>query len=134
MNHKIVSYMVGRILQIEAILLLLPCLVSLIYAEWLSSLSLLASALIAFAIGWVCTRLLGKNDKMIFAKEGFAIVALAWIAMSLVGALPFGHGSMIRTLCSRGNERFQQSQRRRCVDQIRIVDQQRNPFLCRFIL
>jgi len=89
MNHKIVSYMVGRILQIEAALLLLPCLISLIYTEWYSSLALLASALIAFVIGCVCTHLLGKNDKMIFAKEGFAIVALAWIAMSLVGALPF---------------------------------------------
>ena len=88
MNHKIVSYMVGRILQIEALLLVLPLAVSLIYKEN-CSMAFLITILIAVAIGILLTKLFGKNDKMIFAKEGFAIVALAWIAMSLIGALPF---------------------------------------------
>ena len=88
MNHKIVSYMVGRILQIEALLLLLPLIVSLIYREG-CALAFVISAAAAFILGVILTRLLGKNNKMIFAKEGFAIVALAWIAMSLIGALPF---------------------------------------------
>ncbi len=88
MNHKIVSYMVGRILQIEALLFVLPLITSIIYREK-CAISFAISALIALAAGIILTNLFGKNDKMIFAKEGFAIVALAWICLSLVGALPF---------------------------------------------
>ncbi len=88
MNKKIVSYMVGRILQIEAILFLLPFAVSLIYKEK-CAIAFLISALIAMGAGLILTYVFGKNDKMIFAKEGFAIVSLAWIFMSVIGALPF---------------------------------------------
>ena len=88
MNHKIVSYMVGRILQIEALLFILPIIVSLIYGEK-CVVAFLISAVIALGIGILLTRVFGKNDKLLFAKEGFAIVALAWISMSLIGALPF---------------------------------------------
>lgn len=88
MNHKVVSYMVGRILHIEALLMLLPLAVSLIYKEK-CSLAFLITILIAITVGVLLTKLFGKNDKMLFAKEGFAIVALAWIAMSMIGALPF---------------------------------------------
>ena len=80
--------MVGRILHIEALLLMLPLVVSLIYREK-CAVAFLITILIAIAVGILLTKLFGKNDKMIFAKEGFAIVALAWIAMSLIGALPF---------------------------------------------
>ena len=80
--------MVGRILHIEALLLFLPFAVSLIYKEK-CSIAFLITILIAIAVGVLLTKLFGKNDKMIFAKEGFAIVALAWIAMSMIGALPF---------------------------------------------
>lgn len=80
--------MVGRILHIEALLLVLPLVVSLIYREK-CAVAFLITILIALAVGILLTKLFGKNDKMIFAKEGFAIVALAWIAMSLIGALPF---------------------------------------------
>lgn len=88
MNHKVVSYMVGRILQIEALLFILPIIVSLIYGEK-CVVALIISAVIALGIGILLTRVFGKNDKLLFAKEGFAIVALAWISMSVIGALPF---------------------------------------------
>ena len=92
MNYKIVSYTVGRILQIEASLLLLPMLVSIIYSGkdgpesiW----AFLITAAISLAAGLLLTYVFGKNNKLLFAREGFAIVALAWILMSAVGALPF---------------------------------------------
>lgn len=89
MNFKIVSYIVGRIMQLEAVLFMLPLAVSLIYGEKTSAFSFLISALIALAIGFFLVHATGKNNKMLFAREGFAIVALAWILMSAVGALPF---------------------------------------------
>ena len=88
MNYKIVFYMVGRILQVESLMLLLPLTVGIIYGEK-SALSFVSTAIIAFALGMLFTATSKKKDKMLLAKEGFAIVSLAWISMSLVGALPF---------------------------------------------
>lgn len=88
MNKKIVFKMIGRILQIEGILMLIPTAVGLIYGES-SALWLIISAVISFLIGSVPALLFRKCDKIVFAREGFAIVALSWILMSVVGALPF---------------------------------------------
>jgi len=92
MNYRIVSYVVGRILQLEAVLFMLPLIASLIYSGtdgmtpvW----AFLIAAGISLAIGLFLTYVLGKNNKLLFAREGFAIVSLAWILMSAVGALPF---------------------------------------------
>jgi len=89
MNRRMILHMVGRILQIEAALLLLPLLTALIYTEWNVSLSFLATIAVAAGIGTLFT-LIGKTrDRTIFAREGFIIVAFAWIFMSAIGALPF---------------------------------------------
>ena len=90
MNRRMIAYMVGRILQIEGVLLLLPLLTSLLYTEWQGALSFLATAAIAAGVGTLLTFLIGKKrDRTIFAREGFIIVAFAWVLMSAVGSLPF---------------------------------------------
>lgn len=92
MNYRIVSHTVGRILQIEALLMLLPLTVSVIYAGQDGPASIWAFLItigISLALGLFLTYIVGRNNKLLFAREGFAIVALAWLAMSAVGALPF---------------------------------------------
>ncbi|MBQ8403546.1 MAG: TrkH family potassium uptake protein [Clostridia bacterium] len=89
MNYRIISHTVGRILQLEAALLLLPLFVSLLYRETDNVIAFLISAAAALAVGLLLTYVLGKDDRLLFAREGFAIVALAWLAMSAVGALPY---------------------------------------------
>ncbi len=89
MNYRIISHTVGRILQLEAALLLLPLFVSLIYRETDNVIAFLISAAVSLAVGLLLTYILGKNDKLLFAREGFAIVALTWLAMSALGALPY---------------------------------------------
>ncbi|MBQ9745249.1 MAG: TrkH family potassium uptake protein, partial [Clostridia bacterium] len=89
MNYRIISHTVGRILQLEAALLLFPLFVSLIYRETNNVIAFLVSAAAALAVGLFLTYVLGKDDKLLFAREGFAIVALAWLAMSALGALPY---------------------------------------------
>ncbi len=89
MNYRMVSYTVGRIMQLEAVLFVLPLTVSIIYGERTGAVAFLISAAVALAAGLLLTYVIGKNNKLIFAREGFAIVALAWLAMSVVGALPF---------------------------------------------
>ena len=88
MNRKVVFYQVGRLLQIEGYLLILPAIVSLIYLEkgiW----SFLITSAITWLIGFAFVRLYHKKDSAIYAREGLATVALAWVLMSLAGALPF---------------------------------------------
>lgn len=88
MNRKMVFYTTGKILIIEGLLMLLPLLVSITYGEssWLSFVIAIAAALFSGTLLSVISK---PKSTVIYAKEGFAIVALAWIVMSLIGALPF---------------------------------------------
>jgi len=88
MNIKMVSYMLGRITLLEALLLTVPAICSLIYEEE-SFFAFLITIGVAAGVGLILS-LIGKTkDRAIYAKEGFVIVALAWIILSAVGALPF---------------------------------------------
>ena len=87
MNYRMISYYIGRILLIEAFLLTFPSLVALSYGEdTLLSFAITIGALTA--TGFIATKKKPKKTS-IYAKEGYAIVALTWILMSLFGALPF---------------------------------------------
>ena len=86
MNYSIIRFILGRMLRIEGLVLLFPALVSLIYQEHSGLTFVLTSALLI-----ALSLLLGKRPKnmVFYAKEGFVIVALAWILWSAFGALPF---------------------------------------------
>ena len=88
MNHKMVFYMVGQITKLEAVALLLPTIVALIYSESCGWIYLL-TAVVAAVVGFALTTIFKKRNNVIFAKDGFVIVALSWIVLSLIGALPF---------------------------------------------
>jgi trk system potassium uptake protein TrkH len=83
-----VLYIVGTVIKIEAALMLIPLIISVIYKESCIA-AILISMGIALASGFALTILSRPGSKVIYAKEGFVIVSLAWIALSLVGALPF---------------------------------------------
>ena len=88
MNRKMVFNTVGMMLVAEAALLLLPTGVALIYGEacaW----SLAASAGIALAAGLLLRLLFRPESRLIYAREGFVTVAMAWLLLSAAGALPF---------------------------------------------
>ena len=87
MNYKIIFYNIGRILLVEAALLILPAIVSIIYADGV--LASYAVTIAALAITGLLTTKKKPADRSIYAKEGYVIVALTWILMSLFGALPF---------------------------------------------
>ncbi len=92
MNRKMVFHMVGQILKLEAALLVLPLLVSLIYMKTDGSVPIYAFLItigIALVLGFFLTLICRTKKKEIFAKEGFIITALTWIVLSAVGALPF---------------------------------------------
>lgn len=88
MNRKVVLRMTGVIALLEAAMLLVPAAVSLFYGEK-NGLAFVYTALIAAAVGFPIVKFCRPEDKVIYSKEGFVIVAIAWLFMSAVGALPF---------------------------------------------
>lgn len=87
MNFAMVRYLLGWILLCEGALLLLPVLVSALYAEsavW----ALLATAALCGLLGFCMVRRRPKN-RTLYQREGFAVTALSWVAISVLGALPF---------------------------------------------
>lgn len=89
MNRRMVFYTVGQIIKIEALLLALPLLVSVYYNESKCSLSILTTIGIALALGFLFTVVFKPSNRVIYAKEGFVTVAMAWFFLSLIGSLPF---------------------------------------------
>lgn len=87
MNYSIIGYILGWVLTIESLFLFLPCIVALVYQEQ-QGYAFLAVAVIGTLLGFLITRKKPKNN-VFFTKEGFVIVALAWILLSIVGAIPF---------------------------------------------
>ena len=88
MNRRMIANTVGKMIVIEAFALFIPLVISLIYQEK-SFLSFVISAIIAFAVGGFFILISRNPKKVIYAKEGFLIVALSWIFASLIGCLPF---------------------------------------------
>lgn len=87
MNRAIIRYILGNVLKIEAVLMLLPCIVSLIYKEQEGNYFLLV-AFLAGIIG-ISMTLKKPQNHVFYLKEGCIITALSWIILSIVGCLPF---------------------------------------------
>lgn len=87
MNGKLIVKIMGLILVIEAAFMVLPLIVSICYkdGDWKYFLLTLLGCLV---IG-IPILLLKTNNKNLYAKDGFVIVALSWVLLSLVGAVPF---------------------------------------------
>ena len=88
MNYKLVIRMLGTILILEAALMLPSLAISLCCGAE-DALALTLAALITLAAGLPMRLLAKPESKNLRAREGFVIVGLAWLAMSLFGALPF---------------------------------------------
>jgi len=87
MNRSIILNILGWILTVEAALMILPCIVAAIYNEKSGYYFLLVMG-ICFVVGMPLLFYKPKS-KLFFSKEGFVSVALGWIILSIMGALPF---------------------------------------------
>ena len=86
MNYRMIAFAIGRILLTEAALLMLPAVTALLYQE--SPGPFLVPALILVVVG-LSLGVRRPKRTAIYARDGFAVVALAWILLSAFGALPF---------------------------------------------
>ena len=89
MNKRMIGFVIGRLLLLEAMLMVLPLGVSFIYGESLKYKGAYFGVIVLLiAMGLVLSFKSPKNMS-IQGREGFVIVALSWILMSAFGALPF---------------------------------------------
>ena len=87
MNYSIIIYIIGMILKIEAVFMALPAITALIYQET-SGVAFLITIALCLVIGLPLTRK-KPTRKAFYTKEGFVTVALSWIVLSIIGAIPF---------------------------------------------
>jgi len=80
--------LLGDILLLIAAFLLLPCICALCYLET-DVVYLLITMAISGVFGLLLRLLRPKKHTTMHASDGFVMVSLAWILISLIGALPF---------------------------------------------
>lgn len=88
MNFKMIAYVLGSMLCIEGTLMGMPLLVSLYYEETAAIQAFLITIAVCLCLGLLLKAKEPKN-KSIYSREGFVVVALSWILMSIFGAMPF---------------------------------------------
>ena len=87
MNYRMIKYTLGWLMLFEAAFFLVPMITAVCYGEWMTLLAFAITAAICVGIGLLCTHKKPENTT-IYAREGFVIVSLSWILLSLFGGLP----------------------------------------------
>lgn len=87
MNYRMIANILGWLMIFESLFMAVPLIVSVIYWEstfWV----FLGTSMFCLAAGILITRKKPKNTTL-YSREGFVIVSLSWIVLSLFGAVPF---------------------------------------------
>lgn len=79
---------IGKMVLLEAGLLLLPLATALVYGES-CAVDFLITIGISAAVGLLLVRTVRPRSSVIYAREGFVICAVTWLVFSAIGALPF---------------------------------------------
>ncbi len=90
--------MLGKIFLVLALLMCLPIIVALTYEERI--LTPFLYPIVGLIIIGAPLSLMKVNDKSLYAKEGFVIVALVWILISAVGCTPYLISGVIKDFSS----------------------------------
>jgi len=87
MNYRLVFNILGKVMLLEAALMIPSLIVSIIYGDG-DTLAFLVTIPILALLGMAITFIKSPKTKM-FARDGFMIVTLAWIILAVFGGLPF---------------------------------------------
>ncbi len=89
MNYKRIGKFIARIVAIEAVFMLIPLIMALALQELQAVKGFLWTLLIMAGV-WAALKLLCRGENRAFgAREGMLCVAASWLALSLLGCLPF---------------------------------------------
>ncbi len=88
MNTRMIRNILGWILIFECGFMAVPAITAVVYGEWRELWHFLATMLLCGAIGALCVWRRPENTTL-YARDGFVIVSLSWLLLSLFGAIPF---------------------------------------------
>lgn len=89
MNYGLIRNILGKINLLLATFMILPIFIALYYKEpTINIISFLIPGASLALIGFLMSFFKAK-DTRILAREGFVIVGLSWIFMSVFGCIPF---------------------------------------------
>lgn len=89
MNYKGIGQILGKIMILEGIMLIIPCIVSFIYNESIiNSVAFIVPMVLLWTLGIILQHFKPER-KGLYQKEAFAIVAFAWVVMALFAAIPY---------------------------------------------
>lgn len=90
MNYGIIRNLIGKMLILVSLLMVVPLITAFIYLEKFQNIIAYLIPMAAMAgIGALAVYIKPAKDTRMGAREGFVIVGLSWILISLFGALPF---------------------------------------------
>ena len=87
MNNSMIVFILGQIIRLEGLLMIIPCLTSLIYQEH-EIFAFLIVIISCLVIGTLMT-LRKPANQTIYLKEGCVATAFSWILLSIFGCMPF---------------------------------------------
>lgn len=88
MNYATIGRIIAQILALESAFMLPSFLLCLFDGNLNTATAFAISMLISFAVSLLLYFICRKSDGRMFAREGMVCTGLAWIVLSLVGALP----------------------------------------------
>ena len=88
-NFSIVLRVVGWLLMIEALFMLVPLVVAILYEEMLIAAEFGVSVALTFATGLVMNYFIHPTSNTMRKREGLLLTATVWIFFSIFGMLPF---------------------------------------------
>ncbi len=86
MKNKIIYKYLGKVLIVYSLMMIVPIVIALYYKN--SIIEFIIPLIISLIMGILLNRIKTDNNN-IYAKDGFIIVSLSWIIISIIGALPF---------------------------------------------
>ena len=88
MNYKMIVYILGWVLKIEAASMLVPLICAICYSE-MQEVTVFAICIALCLVIGLALNFRHPSNKVVYAREGFVTVALSWIVMSIFGSFPF---------------------------------------------
>ena len=86
MNYSMVTYVLGWILIFEGIFMAVPTITAVVYGEAAVG-DFVGTALICLLLGRLMT-LKKRRNTTLYARDGFVVVSMSWIVLSIFGAVP----------------------------------------------
>ncbi len=90
LNRKLIAKVLSAVASVVGAAMLLPAAVSAVYKEWDVFRIFLLCSLPVILVGQIVMRTTpSQKTEDLRMRDGFFIVGVSWLAMSLIGALPF---------------------------------------------